>query len=822
MTRPQLLTRGLAALTAALLLFGCGGDSDTPADPPAPDVAGATLDVSAATSLGRVGVTGLPAAKAAADSLPYLVIVRADGAEDVTFPLDHDADGWFFPAPLHPVTPNAGGAVRIRVSDGTDQSDEQALTLGALPAAPGAFAATVASLRAYVEQRAAFGGTSIAELKAMDAAAVAPGLLSLKLAQEYLDADDPSADLTELAADGAGVLSAPDLELLDRVFGYFDLAGLVDAAVAEWPADPAVLAFPAGRDPAKCFTVGPDIETAPELSIAMTRSAVAAFGADPASDAGRILVNGGRALGALGGMPVVGGPAAVAGVGIGVVQAATQFVAGTLPSRFTSLSAIVGPNAFNEDSEEAATWSDVMVTASSTGWTADKSVAQTIVNALGAYLSVAEKAKVLDSDILRDAYALGISAGAGQLFDGTGIIEFCPRDWTVDISSPLYCTAAALQHRFDVDIPGQEARPNQAGPDVLRVGAQPTQFGGREIHVDTNMLVREIVVTATPASVVVSQPGETVNITTTITNADLTTLRWSPGNGTWDDGTGWDTNDAGTRPLKTPTSPDDYPFNVIVESLSRNGARADGVPARYATVRVAYEDSFRIFVTPNFDCINPGETLQFTAEVFGPAEGAPYDVLWEKVEGYGSIDQNGLYQSLSAGTSNALIRASIVGHEDVFDTARVEVSTCNCRADLVASGSLYWELHTSQIAYLVSDFGGWFYQFFIDIGNDSSDVVTATIGGFEDSPAPAPGETATCKASLALVVGGRTWQGVWDEENSLTGVSAVITMHTLDAMEGRFVGNVYTFTENGDVEFTATVDMPFRAGRWDGGAWPCD
>ena len=41
-------------------------------------------------------------------------------------------------------------------------------------------------------------------------------------------------------------------------------------------------------------------------------------------------------------------------------------------------------------------------------------------------------------------------------------------------------------------------------------------------------------------------------------------------------------------------------------------------------------------------------------------------------------------------------------------------------------------------------------------------------------------------------------------------------------MEGRVHGTAATFDSEGNVASTVLVNIPFRAGNWQGGAWPCN
>ena len=815
-----------------LLALGCGGDSSTPTSPGSPDVADATLSVASAVSLGRVDVAGLnpPSAKKAQD---FRVVVTAAGAEESTLILDYDDDGWFFRAPLHPVTPNAGGSVQIRITDGSDSSAPQDLELTALPSAPGSFAALVATMREHLEQRAGWAGTSIDSLKAMPADNVPPALLPLKISQEYLDSDADENDLTDLAANTNGFLSADEVDQLDRFFGSFQLAALLQQEIADGnaldevpmlaqtpaPAPPRAPHHPAPTSATACFFAGPEIDSAPYLAIYMTRSAVAQFGADPNSDAGRILAFGAAGLSIMGTAPgPLGKVVSVSAAVIAAVQGATEAVAGIMPSRFTSIAYQLDQNVFNEDELGYATYSNVEVVAASTGWTADRSLSNALINTLGAYMSLTDMAQIRESTLARDVTLQWVGIGAGEVFGESDLIEICPQDWTVDISSPLYCTASSLQHKFEVDVEAQHVTPKAAGSDQLRVAAQATQFGGRTIHADADMRVRTIQVPVTPDEIYVTELGQTVTITAGIVNADLETLRWTPAWGSWDDNLSDETNGPRTRPLVTPTNADAYPFVVTIESLSRQGARASGLPPRvgFATIHNGAVRDIRI--SPSDTCIHNGETVQFTPQVRGFAEGE-YHVTWAIAEGWGTIDQNGLYHAPNGGSTNDIITATIDEDSTIFDAATVDVGNCTCNLDINISGAYVWEHGSSQAAFTVNDFGGYFYQFFFGLDLNGPPLISASLSGLEGQPAPGPGETGSWRVSFAFATYDQSWTTAPTDEDA--GVTLTITELTTTTMVGHFNGTAVMRDQNGDVTSTVYVDVAMRAGLWDQG-WPCD
>ena len=665
------------------ILWNCAGDDDpgTPAGSPLADVG---LSTPTATTLGKVHLTGLPSAGKAGYE-DYTALVVADGEDPLSVLVQEDETGPYIRATLHPVTPNAGGDVRIRVTDGVHSSPDLDLRIDPLPEAPGAFERLVATLRAIVAQRAVWAGTSFEALQALDFDEVPASLLPLKTAQSFVDGGGPH-DLTSLVANEAEFLSADERELLDRMFGYARLDLVVQADIDDFGAGMATGPLPWSELKAGCIEAGPDIADAQALVDAMVLAALGDAALDPAG-AGRYLEAVSYLFTGLGVVPGVGKIFTVAGVGLSVWQAATSAVRGVYPSELTALQYDLDKNVLAEDALEPARWSNVQLTARSTGWTADKSVVNVILTTVGAYVSLRQSTAIAEADALRDIGVADYNARLqDRLDDNDGFIQICPQTWTVDISDPDFSTAGVLNGLFEVDRDAQTVRPLEVGSDVLTIATVPGLFGGHDIHLDKPLETRPILVTVEPSVIRVDEPGDVVQITARIRDAEVTSLYWNAGNGSWNDSVGDDTNDGTTRPLLTPTSRNQYPFEVQVESTSRQGLRASGEPRRYSFVQVRL-DSLEIHIAPRDTCIEPGDVVQFRAE--GPGLDG-YEIVWSKLSGYGSIDQNGLYRSLSGGTSNAKIAAHIAGREDIADSTMIDARGCNCffQADLGADGGL--------------------------------------------------------------------------------------------------------------------------------------
>jgi len=801
------------------LTLGCGGGEDDPAGVGGDSFDEAKIAVAAGRSLERIALEAIPDG-ADPDALRVL-IVGGDGIERA-LSVQRDTSGtYFFFAPLHPETPNAGGDVTVIVTDGSARGPERSLALEPLPASPGAFERLVTSLRAMIDQRAQWAGTDIETLEATPFDAVEPWLIPLRAALGFVDGDEPG-DLLSLVEDTAGYMSTDEHELLDRILGYAPLDEIVTAAIDSFARGGAGSAFAIDVVPGRraCIDVGPSITTAQQLSDAMIRSRFADISINPNSRPGRTLEALGTVLAGGGVLPVYGKVFSTIGCGLASYTATTDLLRSIYPSSFASIEFDLDRADFDEDETRPGTWSNVEVVAVSDGWRATKSIANMVISAIGAYVSGVQSLEIQELEILRDVVITGTNTAYGEFLDGReGGLEFCQKTFDVDISGLPWSTAAALERRFDVDTGARQIRPNQTGPDVLRVAAQPSQFGGREIEKDLPLVSRQITVDVDPNDLVVRFLGETINVTGTIDDAQDSRLYWDAEAGAWQDELGTTTPGPAVRSLQTPTNPDFYPFDVKLVSLSRDGLRSTGQPERSDVLTVRANPG--IVIEPPYACIAPGESLQFTATVNGPQE---YTVLWDITEGYGNIDANGVYTALPLGTSNAVIRARLAEDEEITGEARVDVSACNCSLDIEIDGDATWNRQSSQVAYTVNDFDGLFFQFWMNFDDDGNTLIAASFFGTEDNPAPVPGDTGSWEASFAFSRNGQTWISSWDEDIPIPGVSINITELTASSMVGSFTGNAFQFNEDGDVSSIVGVDVQFRAGLWDGsgGNWPCE
>ena len=652
---------GVLGLALAIGLSACSSDGSreaaVPADvigadapvatrpgEPAP-LAGIRLASSSAAQLDRVAVDGIPTGVDAA-SLTLRVDLPGGGA--ALLPVIGDGAAWHVVAPLHPEDPLAGGVVTVSFIDGPSGDPigrPFELDLEPIPPAVGAWDALVAHLTAELDSRARRLGSSVDELAATSFDDVAPHLLALKVVQGYLD-DGSDHDLESLADDAE--LSADDRALLDALVARLDPAVLnpalpdladdgaddaIDAGLVDDPAGAeAHGAGPVGwrRPPAQvvpCVDGGPAIGNADELSRYMRigssaevrdGGAVAKLGAD----VGAVIEIAGK-------VPKLQAAATAVGAALGVGGVLREATASLMPSELVSLSASISHERFDEDYTTNGTWSRVRVVASSNGYTADAAL-------VGMLNWVVDQGAGKISGGLPADDQLAVELGGKLRSSATGtyverrqdsLLTFCPQQWTVDVTGEPFSTARALVGNLQVDADSSSYWPVRVGSDVLRIEVRGDRFAGQSVSVESAVEVKEIIVDTTPDLIVVDRTGEVIVIEAGIENAESKVLEWRPERGAWVDGLGDRTDGPAARTLEAPGDPSDYPFNVVVESMTRTGLRETGDPPRLDITTVRLAD---LIVEPDPGQVQVGGELQFTAT---RRDGTPVSVTWSATGG---------------------------------------------------------------------------------------------------------------------------------------------------------------------------------------------
>lgn len=670
-----------AAVTTVGSTDGTTGDEFTPT--PGSDLTDVSLAAAAVEPFDTVLLDGV-----SGDLIDGLALwVRLpDG--DVQAPLFEDERGVHFSAMFHPTAPFDGGPIDMYLSRGDERGPVMTLEVAALEQAPGAFDRFVADLRAAIDATATELGTSFDELAATDVDDVPAALLPLKLAQSYLD-DGSERD----------VESFPDFEqltddervLLDAVVEQIGLSSVL--------VEPGPVGFrrstvhrswnvhgPAWRpvpSQSGCIDGGIEIADAADLSASITTARKNTIGEndirrDVLDDIGTVTTVGGF-------IPGVGWMIAGTGVAFSALEAYMNGTAGLYPSSLTSLTVDVAETDFPEDFQAPSSWSNVQVTARSTGWTADADVGKvllgtvsTATSAFAPVTSIADDAALNIALYVRDN--VGNAAIAANAEGGGGVLEFCPQTWTVDVSGEPWSTGKAVLERFSTDPAGQTFEPIETGlnlpvEDTLSVEIEPSLFAGQFVFQHTPISVQPIRVTST-AVIEVDQPGEEVTIAAEIANALDPELSWESAEGGWRGDARLTSAGAIVGPPArwerdhiTPDSDDAFPYLITIESTSSSGLRADGDPPRNTVVEVRLKE---LIVVPAAGSVFTGRTLQY--EAFD-RDGNRVEVDWQASGGV--IDANGLF---TAGDTPGTfqVTATLKSNSSVSTTVPVQVVKEDC------------------------------------------------------------------------------------------------------------------------------------------------
>ncbi len=804
----------ICLLGLSFLFPGCGGSDDgSPTNPPpVVDLSGVQLSVAGSVPTGKIFVSGLPSGKAVATY--DVVFLDATGLDLFTLPLEVPTEGLpWFQAPFHPVTPADGGLISLLVASGPARSPQQSLELGALPTAVGSFARYVALLQEHVDQRAQRAGSSFAALTELAADEVPPALLPLKFAQLFVDDPDNPNCLARIADGSSDYLDPMELDLLDRTIGFAPLDSLVQADIDLMAGSPGRVFDWSGDSALKegCVNMGPTVATAQDLSEAMQTALEAAVATDPNGAPAQILSATGLALGAAALVPALGAVTAVAGAGLYAYQTSREYYANTYPSSFVSLDFDLDQATMPEDEPGFVQWSNVQVIAKSKGWVADKAIFDAVMQMVGAGLGLAQVNKIAGSESLASAAMTGAGLGVGSVLDGQpgGAVEFCSQRWGVDITDLPYSRGEAVIGRVSVDTSFRQIRPAQVGQDVIRVQAVAERFGFQHASAEKPIETKAIQVVATPAVINVKDPGEVVNISVTVENADKKNLEWRAEAGTWNDGLGNETNEPGTRPLETPLSEDAYPFLVVIESMSRQGLRAGGDPIRVDIVTIKHEPG-EVIVTPAGECVINGKTRTFSAEVQGVDNQAVTWSLEPEFPGggvLGSISQGGVYTAPGSGSGTVLVVATSQEDDTLVGRVPVEVGSCACSWALTIDGDGGWTGKFASHA-----FPGAFSPFSMTFGPlDSTQPGAGVIQVFGGEPAS--GQTGSWGCNFNWQIGNRAWVAVDDE---LTPATLTVLTNTGSQLNSTVIGTVVTDI-NGEASYRG-FQLTIRSGDLFGGA----
>jgi hypothetical protein len=831
-------------VVCAVTTITCGGDSGTtPEDePPQTKTLSISLEASQATSGGRIKVNGIPGNV----SNVYAVVTvpstaSAPGGQSASAQtsrgiaiIERGADDELI-VPLHPDAPMEGGDVNVRVTNGSNvTSNTVTMRIDPLPAAPGEFDALVGDLQTLVDTWLDATGMTRTDLDETPAEELSTFELPLLFVYYLIDSPDNPNSLRALADgdiplfdDGEDL----DRDVLDAIVARTELRAMVaekivflgGVAPPDLPA-PVVKAARVSRTATRtqeCINP-PDFDIGEDdcalLSEIMAYQSTLELEAQSAlekykqgiRDAVLTLFSYGRAA------KIAGGVASSFWAAETVEEGHLQLY----PSQFISdeTDFEVDTETFPEDFTSKGHWDNFRVSAVSNGWNFEKRLVQAFEQMYGAAQGLDVPEGVPTEPDFYDKYDgmvksdLTKNAKEKILNDPSRELEYCAQMWHgIKCTGLPYSTGSSPSLMTDDNEKSYE--PTETGSTTLLVETLPVFGLGRSTGETKVITTEELQVFIDPFQAT-RAVEEVQEFTVRIEGAENKEVAWS---------VEWPANNEGFlieheegADVGTPSNPWQTPFAVKAKSLSNTGLREGKVDSdpREDEAFVRYAGA-AIAITPGYRCINPGETIDFVAEVVGVE--APYNVIWKKVEGYGSINQSGRYQSLSQGTSEAIISAEVENHPELIDYANVRVGGCNCSflIDIVGGTSFHGE--GGDVAYLFSDFGGGFrnYQFFYQLedleGGKFEGSFSMNIFSSDNQSAPLPGQTGQYNISAAFTGAAG---GSWFTESE-TSATVNITEHTSTYMVGTVSGTLI----NGN-EQSVSLSGNFKAGNWVGG-WPC-
>lgn len=717
-------TLPLALAAGVLAVLGSCGDATSPGaeDEPDPDPDLAVCDwispgSDAAEPGERIAMGVLP------DSFETLTWVNVRAPDDTAtghtwLELD-DARTATMVAPVHPLGDPDGGPVELTVTDETSTCAPVEFTIEALPEAPGTFGAVVDSLAAAVDVRAQIMGTTPETLATASFDTLAQELFPLAMAQAVIDHPDNPNSMASIAAGTSDQFGQVDLTMADRLLarsGFPDMVAAhlarLRAVAAEVPgagagssanADARSLSDPLALqsdNPADYNCQG--ITTAFELDFCMGEAVEAARTLEGAT--GKLMNDMGTLTGAAGLVPHAGvqAGAAIVGGGVWLAQTLLGAYAGLLPSILEELTFDITKPSFKEDEEGTGQWENAMITASSTGWGADKAILESIVQATGlagAFKGVANRfAGHPDLDLEAGvSYVVGdrIQAAIDAATEGEDFIQWPPEVFgPVPVDDDRWTDSKVDALGVLQLLDRKTYEPRKPGTGVVILTNDPGTFGDQTEDAQKEVEVQEITIDIQPPAKR-ADPGEEIPfLVITENSAHPQSLDVDANLGTISD-LMYEENGVHTFIYKAPDQADFHDFITATHTATTGALGHTGdTPLDQADVNSKAE----LFLEPTAICLDEvGDDTTFTDTVVGLEDTS---VTWEIEKGPGTIDDTGTYTATEPG--GAIIEATAVADTTLKAKAHVTVGGCECWWSVQISGVPTFGSGLADEGYLVS------------------------------------------------------------------------------------------------------------------------
>ncbi len=713
---PACLAVLLASLVVACDSSPSGtGDPDPDPDPgPEPDPAcvDAALGSSSAEPFDRVALTGIDGL----DEASYAGYETESGATGLTaVAVAEDGSAELL------VPPNAGalmeaGTVAVAVHAGDAVCEGLALDVRPLPAATGdPLADVVAAVDELTAQLAGQFGLDTGTVAATGLAELPPQAVPVALLLEAREHFDPAGAL--------GGLSDDERAFTQAALAKLGLAEALETAAAGG-GELSQPAPTAGRPPSAGSDAGAVSGAAAAGAGAGTGSqgwrSGAGGSADLAADCGNLGVVppdhfdlGGPAalsdyikaarsasgsLGPLGeGISSVGNAFAVMGLAVpavgtifGVVAFTTSLVqqmrAHLYPSAISRLEYQLDPVRIPEDwdtdrGDPEIRWSFAKLWATNDGMGLSRvgfdliattaSINPGLKGALGTGADVAD---IAAKDALNSRLD---ELGSSEDCWSVGPTEFGPV--VVDDDTGEDWVTAGIIEGDAVHIDPDDVRrihPRRVGEASLRVVTRTEPFPGPFGFEDKPVEVLRKEVVWIPSTLLVEDPGETMEVKFRVDNA----RHYGPGDIDIEPGPGIGVTDivpsdnVYTLRVETPSDRESYPTTITAYSTSTELPPPE--PERKAILDVFAVS--KVEISPREGCVAAGDTLGLTATASGPENPT---VLWEIEAGEGSLSvesgESVTYSAPGSGSGTAVIRAYLEEEPDVEDRVEIRYGACS-------------------------------------------------------------------------------------------------------------------------------------------------
>ncbi len=716
----------LGAVTLALLLLIACSSDDSPTDPgggTGVDTVTVTPVVTQAGPSGWIEVSGLPAGNenvygvvkpvgspAPSDGRHRSDFVAATSDSGFTMIIVTDT-GTFFMMPFNPADLINGGTVEVYFTDDSSVlSNPITLTIDSLPPAPGEFAAVTDLLDTLFDQQLRLLGTSRRELAALPATQVPLALLPAFVGYDALANPGNPNNLRRQLDGTAPALSGAtaDMDLLDRLvarMGYRDYLTDYTAAIdtIETPTQLPTLER-MQRVGGLVSANGQICISAPDLGITDCASLAEAMRTqtqlEVAKRSAREKLQGDIAANSLLLLSLVPGGGTVStvvGTGIWIDATIAEARLNLYPSAFEDNATTWNPSelAFPEDFTQPGTWTEFNVTATSRGYSLDKFIVETVLNALGARgafgqtggrpPSMDEYIDNLDQTLGGAAKGMATGQAVNQLGGNDGIIDICANIWSnINCADDAYSDVTVLSGSATVDETNRTYEPAALGQANLRIETNEA-MGEQSTGISQLIETKEIEVFLDPFQAE-ADTLEDITFSVRVENAEDKGMIFSYSNGSILEYT-----DEMVK-VKTPVAPWDPPGVVSAFSTSTGGLRNGSQEARGDSVFITYTGIGQAFIDPPSICLKPGENQDFVVSLLN---GEIDSVRWSlDPPDFGTLSESGGTTANYRAPTNdstvgtATIEAVVNGSRRAYSYVSVNQCACAWTADVSGAATL--------------------------------------------------------------------------------------------------------------------------------------